>query len=416
MQLAKLFFILCWAAAPALAADWPCWRGPDGLGISSEKHLPISWSKQSNILWTAEIPGKGVSSPIVVGTRAFLTTQTPDTGLHVLAINRDDGKILWDREVAAGSRHANKLHNMATPTAVSDGQSVWAMFGTGDIACLGQEGKIVWQRNLMSEYGGCKSGHGYGSSPMLLDGILYVALMHQGPSYLLAMDSRTGTNLWKQDRNLEPRDEAQDSYSSPFILRASGSSQLVLAGAESINGYDSVTGRQLWTHGGLKVTHHFGRTISGPAAGEGMILAVASGYQNQGYTVALKTGAVGTVPESARAWTCRKFSPDCPTPIIYEGKVFMIRDDGMASCLNLQTGEPHWQERLFDANVKVSPVAGDGKVFFTSGQGNCLVLRASSRLEILSTNDLSEATLSSPSISNGHLFFRTDRHLLCVGK
>jgi outer membrane protein assembly factor BamB len=267
----------------------------------------------------------------------------------------------------------------------------------------------------MKDYGESKAGHGYGSSPMLLNGKLYVALMHQGPSYFLALDSRTGTNVWKQDRTLEPKDEAQDSYSSPFILRANGRAQLVLAGAESINAYDPVTGRQVWIRGGLKVAHKNGRTISGPTAGEGMIVAVASGYQNQGYTVAYKTDRTGTPPGSAPAWTSRKFSPDCPTPVIYDGNIFMIRDDGMASCLNLQTGEPHWQERLFDANVKVSPVAGDGKVYFMSNLANCLVLKASDKLEILSTNNLAEATLSSPCISAGHLFVRTDRHLYCVG-
>src|SRR5712672_3546511 len=107
--LTNLALIAACIATPALAADWPCWRGPDGLGLSSEKHLPVSWSKQTNILWMADIPGKGVSSPIVVGTRAYLTTQTPDTGLHVLAINRDDGKTVWEREIAAGSLHANRL-------------------------------------------------------------------------------------------------------------------------------------------------------------------------------------------------------------------------------------------------------------------------------------------------------------------
>jgi outer membrane protein assembly factor BamB len=301
---------------------------------------------------------------------------------------------------------------MATPTAVSDGELVWAMFGTGDLACLGQDGKIIWRRNLMKEYGECKAGHGYGSSPMVLDGKLYVALMHQGPSWFLALDSRTGTNIWKQDRTLEPKDEAQDSYSSPFILRGKAATELVLAWAERLSAYDPATGRELWAHGGLKVAHHNGRTISGPTGGEGMIVAVASGYQNQGYTVGFETSTT----ESAPVWTCRKFSPDCPSPIIYSGKVFMIRDDGMASCLNLKTGEPFWQERLFDANVKVSPVAGDGKVYFISGQANCLVLKASDRLEILSTNDLAEATLSSPCISAGHLFLRTDRHLFCIGR
>src|SRR5437867_3393297 len=221
-----VFFGQLWANSQA--ADWPCWRGPDGLGVSTEKDLPVQWSKDKNIAWSLEVPGNGASSPIVVGDRVYLTTQTDDLGLHVLAVERASGKLLWDREVGRGKLHANNLHNMATPTPVSDGERVWVMFGTGDLVCLGPDGKVVWQRNLVQQYGVYKTNHGYGSSPMLDDGRLFIACMHQGPSYLLAIDAKSGTNLWKIDRNLEPKDEAQDSYSSPIFLRAGGRTEVVL--------------------------------------------------------------------------------------------------------------------------------------------------------------------------------------------
>ena len=406
--------ILQFLVATLQAADWPCWRGPDGLGVSSEKNLPVQWGKEKNIAWKLAIPGKGASSPTVVGDRVYLTTQTEDTGLHLLAIDRKRGEIIWDREIGRGKLHANNLHNMATPTAVSDDKLVWALFGTGDLACLDREGKVIWQRNLVKEYGEYKTNHGYGSSPMLLDGRLYIACMHQGPSYLLAVDAKTGKNLWKKDRNLEPKDEAQDSYSSPVFLREDGRTQIVLAGSESVNAYDPVTGEQIWISGGLKVPHHFGRTISGPTVGEGVIVAVASGFQNQGYTVGLKGGGKGDITESHRLWTCNKFSADCPTPLIYDGKLFFIRDDGMASCLDVKTGEPYWQERLFSVNVKVSPVAGDGKIYFMSGQGNCAVVKAATKLEVLAKNDLNETTLSTPALSNGRLFVRVEGRLYCI--
>jgi outer membrane protein assembly factor BamB len=414
--LAIFISILCSVTISSSAADWPCWRGPDGVGVSSEKGLPSQWSAETNIAWKMSIPGKGASSPVAIGERVYVTTQMPDTGLHLIAINRVGGEILWDREVGKGKLHANRLHNMATPTAVTDGQFVWGLFGTGDLACLDRDGKIVWQRNLMKEYGDFKAGHGYGSSPMLLDGRLFIAFMHQGPSFLLALDARTGKNLWKKDRNLEPSDEAQDSYSSPVFFRRKSGTQVVLAGAENLNAYEPATGEQIWNHGGLRVPHHFGRTIAGPTAGEGMVIMVASGFQNHGFTAGLNAPGKGNIPETARAWTCSKFSPDCSTPVVYEGMLFFIRDDGMASCLDLKTGEPHWQERLFSANVKVSPVAGDGKIYFMSGEGNCAVVKAAKKLEILSSNELREATLSSPCISNGHLFLRTEEHLFCVGK
>ena len=398
----------------APAADWPCWRGPDGLGVSAEHRLPTRWSKTENIAWSAVVPGRGASSPIIVGERVYVTTQTEDTGLHVMAMDRKSGKVLWDRTLGQGKLPANKLHNMATPTPVSDGHRVWAMFGTGDLGCLDESGEIVWQRNLVKEYGEYKTNHGYGSSPMLRDGKLFVACMHQGSSYVLALDAGTGKNAWKQDRNLGPKDEAQDSYSSPIFLQAGGRTQLVLAGAESVNGYDPATGDQIWVCGGMKVNHPYGRTISGPTAADGVIVAVASGFQNRGYTIGIKAGGRGNITDSHRLWTCNKYSADCPTPVGYGGNLFFIRDDGMASCLDLKTGEPHWQERLFSENVKISPVAADGKIYFLSGQGNCAVVKAGPKLEILSTNQLKESTLSTPSISGGQLFLRTDERLYCI--
>ena len=410
-----LLTLICFALTTS-AADWPCWRGPDGLGLSAEKNLPDSWSKEKNIAWTLAVPGKGASSPIIMGDRVYVTTQTSDTGLHLLAIDRKRGEIVWDREIGRGKLHANNLHNMATPTPASDGDFVWALFGTGDLACLDRDGKVIWQRNLVKEYGEYKTNHGYGTSPMLLAGKLYIACMHQGSSYLLAVDAQTGKNVWKKDRNLEPKDEAQDSYSSPIFHRAKGGTEIVLAGAESVNAYDPVTGEQQWTFGGLKVPHPYGRTISGPAAGDDVLITVASGFQNRGYTVAVKSGGTGDITTSHKLWTQSKFSPDCPTPVVYNGMLFSIRDDGMASCLDLKTGEPHWQERLFTANVKVSAVAGDGKIYFTSGQANCAVVKAATKLEILATNELNESTLSTPAISGGKLFIRTDGNLYCVGK
>lgn len=394
------------------AADWPCWRGPDGLGVSSESNLPARWKTA----WTITLPGKGSSSPTVVRDRIYITTQTDDTALHVLALNAADGRIIWDREVGRGKLPSHNLHNMATPTAVSDGGHVWAMFGTGDLVCLDEKGGVIWSRNLVKEYGVYKTNHGYGSSPMLLGDRLFIACMHQGPSYLLALDPATGKNIWKKDRNLDPQDEAQDSYSSPIFLRGPKRMEVVLAGAESVNSYDPVTGEQLWIHPGMKVPHPYGRTIAGPAAGEGTVVAVASGFQNRGYTLAVSASGEGKSPAAQKLWTASKYSPDCPTPVVYRGQVFTINDDGVASCLDLKTGDLRWSERLFTANVKVSPVAGDGKVYFTSGQANTIVVKADPTLQILATNEFNETTLSTPAISNGRLFIRTAAHLHAVAK
>src|SRR5437899_6202707 len=288
-----VFLILSFLGLSLRASDWPGWRGWNGVGVSGEKNLPTEWSKDQNIAWKVSLPGKGASSPAIVGDRVYVTTQTPDTALHVLAIDRNRGEIVWDREVGRGKLKANNLHNMATPTPAADARKVYVMFGTGDLAALDGQGKILWQRNLVTEYGKYNYNHGYGSSPILQNDRLYIACMHQGPSYLLAVDAKTGKNIWKKDRNLEPKDEAQDSYSSPIFVRAGRKTQLVLAGAESINGYDPASGEQIWISTGFKVPHPYGRTIAGPTAGEGIVVTVASGFQNRGYTVGIKADGQG---------------------------------------------------------------------------------------------------------------------------
>ena len=394
---------------PAASSDeWPMWRGPDTLGISPSKGLPTSWSATEGVAWKAIPPGKGASSPIVVGGRVVVTTQTSDTGLHVLAYASETGRLLWDREIAKGSLPAHNLHNMATPTAAATASHIWALFGTGDLACLTAEGAVVWQRNLVKEFGNYNTNHGMGSSPVLFNNRLYVACMHQGPSYLLCIDPLTGKNHWKQDRNLKPKDESQDSYSSPLPVTTSFGPQIILAGAEAINGYDPSSGRQLWSIDDLKVPHPYGRTIAGPTAGGDHILFVASGFQNQGFTMGVKLTAPGA---AEKVWQLGKFSPDCPTPLILDELVYLIRDDGMGSCVELKSGTPLWQERLFTANVKVSPVAGDGHIYLTSGQANTLVLRAGRQFHPLATNMLGEATLSTPALAAGKVFLRTEAGL-----
>lgn len=398
------------------AADWPGWRGVDALGVSPETTLPLEWSKEKNIAWKAAVPGKGASSPIIVSGRVFLTTQAEGDGLHVLAYDAKGGRLLWDTELARGRLKSHDLHNMATPTAVSDGRSVWVVFGTGDYARLDLGGKVIWHRNFVKETGSIKTNHGYGISPLLIDGRLYLALMHQGPSWVMAVDAATGSDVWKKERQFGAEAEAQDSYSSPFVLRGNGAPQLVYAGGEVINAYDPATGNEVWKFGGLKVNHPYGRTIAGPTGGEGTVVVVASGFQNRGYTTAIRAGGRGDITETHKLWTSQKFSADCPTPVIHGSRLYSIRDDGNASCLDLKTGDVLWQERLFSDNVKVSPVVGAGRVYFMSGQGNCTVVADAPKFEVLARNELKEYTVSTPALADGRLYIRTEGGLYCIGK
>jgi len=399
------------ASRPPSSAGWSGLHGGVAQGVSDESRLPVTWSADDNVLWEIGLPGWGDSSPIVVGDRIYLTSQTDNHDLHVLAMDRDTGKQLWIRNVGSGKGKTHELQNMATPTPVSDGHHVWAYFGTGLLVCLDKAGNVVWNRDLQRDQGPFNIQWGMATSPVLHEGSLYIACLHSGPSYVLAMDAATGKDRWKTDRNIGPENEARDVYSTPIIHQG----QLVVSGANHLNAYDLDTGKPQWICGGLEVTHPYGRTISGPTAFGETIVTVASGFRNQGHVMAVKTGGQGDISASHTLWTVNRYSPDCPSPVIYRGLVYFIRDDGMASCVDLETGEPHWQERLVSGNIKISPVAGDGKIYFLNNQANCTVIKAGPELEVLGTNELNEETLCGPAISGGRLFIRTREHLRAIG-
>jgi outer membrane protein assembly factor BamB len=235
--------------------------------------------------------------------------------------------------------------------------------------------------------------------------------MHQGPSYVLAVDAATGADLWKTPRDHGAKDEAKDSYSSPTLATADGRTQLIVSGGDHLDAYDPATGERLWVNGGLEVPHPYGRTISSPTAAGDLVLTVASGFQNRGHVMAVRAG--GNTKE--QLWTSSRYSPDCPSPVIYNGYAFTLRDDGNAQCLDLRTGEAHWQERLFSENVKVSPIAADGRIYFLSGRGNCVVVKADKTFEVLARNEFNEDTLAAPAIANGRLYLRTSKALYAIG-
>jgi len=407
------FLPLCVAilAFPARGADWSGFRGGPALGVSSESNLPVTWSGQEHVLWSTALPGWGDSSPSIVGDRIYLTSQTENHDLHVLAVHRDTGNVLWARKVGSGSLKSHELQNMATPTPVSDGRHVWAFFGTGLLVCLDAAGEVVWQLDLQKQEVPFNIQWGMATSPVLHESGLYIACLHSGPSYVLALDAATGKVRWKTDRNIGPENEARDVYATPIVHQG----RLVVSGANFINAYHLQSGAQEWICGGLEVPHPYGRTIAGPTAAGDTLVTVASGFRNQGLVMAVRAGGQGDVTDSRRLWTVKRYAPDCPTPVVYEGLVYFVRDDGLASCVDLKTGEPHWQERLVPGSTKISPVAGDGKIYFLNNQANCTVIKAGPKLEVLANNELGEQTLCTPAISGGRVFIRTREHLRAIG-
>jgi outer membrane protein assembly factor BamB len=397
---AKLIAVAIWGVLPA---DWPGWRGPQGNGISADKDTPVNWSATAGVRWKVPLVGKGVGNPVIWGDRVFLTSSDGPRHdqLHLFCLDRRDGRARWHQTfwgTAPTLRHEQKS-SMATPTPVTDGQHVWAFFGSGDLFCLDLDGNLVWCRSLAQEFEPFQNRFGMGSSPVLAGDRLLLQCDHWGQSYLLAVDKRTGKTLWKTDR------AEHVSWSTPLVVDVEGRPQLIACATFHVKGYDVETGRELWSAGGLTR-----ECIPTPVAAGGLILVV-SGLK--GEALALRSGGRGDVTESHVLWRNGRGAPFVPSALLLDGLYYQVDDRGIGTCFDARTGDLVWQERLGGA-FTASPVAADGKLYFIDEEGVTTVLRAGREFERLSRNAIGEPVFASPAIASGELFIRGDRHLFCI--
>ena len=416
--------------APAEAETWPAWRGADGSGVSPESNLPIEWSVDNNLAWKTDLPGRANSSPAVTSELIYLNLQAEDESLLVIAVARDNGRIVWKAKVGTGklvaegptSLYAHR-HNPATSSPVADEQHVWTFFGTGLLVCLDSSGKLLWKRDLVKDYGAYKIRFGMASSPRLWGDLLYVACMTRGPSYVLALDKATGKEVWKTDRVFPAEDDGPDAYSSPVVLQTDDRNALLVAGRDHVNAYDLLSGKQLWFSGGLKIDSPYGRVIASPAVSPRAVVVCSANPPGSSTdrVITLRPGGTpamdgGDVTRTHRLWEYRPYNPDASTPVCYKENVYMVRDDGIASCLDLATGKLHWRKRLGGGTWRASVVAGDDKVYFLQREGLCMVIGAGTEGKVLSANQLPGTFYATPAISDGVLYLHAYGRLYAVGK
>lgn len=389
----------------AYSGDWPGWRGPQGTGVSPEKNLPVKWSATENVRWKVPLHGAGVSTPIVWGDRVFLTGSDGRTSdqLHVYCFHRADGRTLWHTRLFGSAQPEGQFPpgGMAVPTPATDGKFVYALFGTGDLVCLDVEGKPVWVRSLAEEYGPFRNRWGMAASPILVGGLLVVQVDHWGQSYLLAVDSRSGANRWKTER------DASVNWSSPLITVVKGKPQVIVAGTYRVKGYDLEAGNELWTVSGMQM-----QCIPSPVVLGDMLYAV-SGRRGNNLAIRLD-GSRGDLTNTNVVWKKIRGTPYVPSAVCYGGQYFMIDDTGMGTCMDATTGDMLWQERI-GGNYRASLVAGDGKVYFANLEGDVTVIEAGPKFQRLAKNNLGEAIVASPAVAHGQLFIRGEKHLFCIG-
>jgi outer membrane protein assembly factor BamB len=421
-SIACVLFSALWVSAE----DWPQFRGPTGQGISSEKNLPMHWKPDSNVVWKTALPGEGWSSPIVWKDKIFVSSATESgTKCRVIAIDRKSGKIAWDKEVfeQVPQRKEGK-NSYATPTPVTDGKRVYAVFGDGSVAALTLNGDLVWTNREVQFY----SRHGLGASPILhgdllimpYDGSNRVGAPGNWPNnsneerlgwqipwdkgFVAALDVNTGKRVWTGKRGM-----SRIAHSTPIVIEQGGKKQIVSIAGDAIQGFDPKTGERLWT------AYAQGEgLVPTPVVGDGLIFA-ASGFEKTTLR-GVKMGGKGDVTQTHFAWEQRKGVPTQPSLIYFKGHVYGITDGGIATCYKAESGDIIWQERI-GGNHSASPVLADGKIYFLSEAGETAIIEANPEFSgILATNSVGEKCQASMAISQGNIFIRSDKHLFCVGK
>lgn len=387
---------------PARADNWPQWRGPDNRGISAEKNLPLSWSKDKGVRWKVALEGAGVSQPIVWNERVILTASDgrANDRLHVYCYHRDDGKLLWHtRLFGSAPTDLYPLGGMAVPTPATDGKLIFVLFGTGELAALDMTGKPAWIRSLAEEYGPFRNRWGMGTSPILVGDTLYVQVDHWSQSYLLAVDAKTGANRWKADR------PGSVNWTSPLAVKVKGRTEIVTFGTNFARSYDADKGTELWRVDGM----HF-QCIPSPVVFEDLVLACSG--EN---TMAIKLdGKKGDLTKSNVVWKNKKANAFLPSPLLHGDYLYLPADKTFVTCFDARTGTAVWKERLGD-QFHGSPVGAGDRVYIATKEGNVKVLRAGPSFELLADNAMGETIVASPAFANGRIYLRGEKHLYCIG-
>jgi len=366
--------------------------------------------------------------------RIFLPSLDNKTNdLLALCLDLKTGKTLWSNKVGTNRRVAR--NNMCSPSAVTDGKTVWFYYGTQQLLAYDFAGKLLWSRDLEKDHGHNATMFGYSSSPLLHKGKLYIVAIRnkrqdryrQAPpgkgvseSYLLAIDPATGKDLWKQTRPTDARDEAQEAYSSAIPFERGGRSEILVFGADYLTAHDPDTGKELWRWATYNPTHiHHWRIVPSAVVGPGLIYAVGPKHSTM---FAIRPGTSGTVGMDHVAWKVERHTPDASTPLLYKGRLYMLDDDRkLAACYDPKTGERKWEGKLdFRGVIRASITGADDKLYIISELREVAVLAAGDEFKILHRTRMGDRsrffTRSTIVAAQGRLLIRTSENLYCIGK
>lgn len=410
----RTLVLLLLAGSNSLAQDWPQFRGPTGDGISSATGVPIEWTATENIAWKTPIPGQGWSSPVLADGRLYFTTAVGKAdsddeeadgtiSLRVLCVDAATGRIVWNEEVfrpdAEIAKQMHSKNSLASPTPIVDGDRIYVHFGHMGTAALDRDGKIVWRQQEITY----KPTHGNGGSPVVVDDVIVFSCDAASDPFVVALDRQSGDVRWRTPRNTPA--QKKFSFGTPTVVDVDGRRLVVSAGSGFVGAYDPRDGREIW-----RVRYGEGYSVvPRPVFAHGLLF-VCSGFNTPSVIAIDPRGADGDVTDDNVVWSRDRGAPLTPSPLVVGDEIYVVSDNGVATCLDARTGDVHWTKRL-GGDFSASPVSAEGRIYFQNEEGVVYVVRAAKEYELLATNEFGERALASPAVIQGALIFRTESHL-----
>ena len=441
-RIAAVIVCFCMISTVAWGSDtpskfdryWPMWRGPLASGVAPYGDPPIEWNENKNIRWKIEIPGRGHATPIVWGDTVFVTTaiktdkrvefeqteQPPrrrrrgppnikTSNIHkfiIFAISRSHGSILWQKTVREELPHegTHPTGSWASNSPVTDGEHVYAYFGSHGLYCFDMEGNLQWEKDFGDMT--IRRSFGEGSSPTLYGEVIVINWDHEGDSFIIALDKRTGEKLWKVDR-----DEIT-SWSTPIAVEHDGKPQVIVSATHRTRSYDLATGDVIWECGGM--THN---TIPSPVTANGMVY-VTSGFRGNALQAIQLAAAKGDISSSESVvWEHDRDTPYVPSPLLYDDMLYFLKHNkGILSCFSARTGEAYYGPQRLQGLTEVyaSPVGASNRVYLADRDGAILVIKHGPKFEVLTKNMLDDGFDASPAIVDNEIYLRGRKYLYCI--
>jgi outer membrane protein assembly factor BamB len=394
--------------------NWPQWRGPLGTGVAADGDFPLKFTSDEGLTWKIELPGVGSSTPAVWGDRIFVTCGID--GQDGILCYSVDGREQWRKQFGQEREGKHRNGSGSNPSPATDGRHLVAYYKTGTLVCLDLAGHETWRTNLQERYGKDTLWWDLGTSPVLAGDRVVVAVMHEGESFLVAFNLADGSEAWLTPRQYECARESDQSYATPQLVRIDGADAIVTWGADHLTAHDAATGKLLWECGGFNPQNKgMWRTIASAGIGDGMAV-VPFGRGN--FLAGVRLGGAGDVTDNNHVWLKQKIGADVPTPVIADGRAYLLTDAGRIVCLDVQSGDVHWSSDLPKNRNKFfsSPVLAGDMLYTTREDGTIFVGRVTDAgFELLAENDMGEQLIATPVPIRGKILIRGADHLFCVG-